>query len=49
MNFEALQHYFSFQYVPEPMTLNENINIVEPGTYFVRRRRNQFNLFVIGK
>ncbi|WP_058306713.1 asparagine synthase (glutamine-hydrolyzing) [Gracilibacillus massiliensis] len=33
---EALQHYLSFQYVPEPLSMNENINKVEPGHYFVK-------------
>lgn len=33
----ALQHYLSFQYVPEPMTLTEGILKVEPGHYFVKK------------
>ncbi|MFC4404794.1 asparagine synthase (glutamine-hydrolyzing) [Gracilibacillus xinjiangensis] len=34
---EALQHYLSFQYVPEPLSMNENIRKVEPGHFFVKR------------
>ncbi|MDC3418272.1 asparagine synthase (glutamine-hydrolyzing) [Aquibacillus salsiterrae] len=34
---EALQHYLSFQYVPEPMTMTSNINKVEPGHYFIKK------------
>ncbi|WP_085993332.1 asparagine synthase (glutamine-hydrolyzing) [Oceanobacillus senegalensis] len=34
---EALQHYFSFQYVPEPRTLFEDIKKVEPGSYFIKK------------
>jgi asparagine synthase (glutamine-hydrolysing) len=35
VNLEALHHYLSFQYVPEPLTLTEGIHKVEPGHYFV--------------
>src|SRR5690606_37776141 len=37
VNVEALHHYLSFQYVPEPMTLTEGINKVEPGHYFIQK------------
>ena len=30
----ALQHYLTFQYVPEPYTMADEIGRVEPGTYF---------------
>ncbi|MEI3611667.1 asparagine synthase (glutamine-hydrolyzing) [Pseudogracilibacillus sp. SO30301A] len=33
---EALQHYFSFQYVPEPFTLTKGVHMVHPGTYFIK-------------
>src|SRR5699024_8453954 len=32
---DALQHYLSFQFVPEPMTMTPGIKKVEPGHYFV--------------
>ncbi|WP_277674345.1 asparagine synthase (glutamine-hydrolyzing) [Piscibacillus halophilus] len=31
---DSLQHYLSFQFVPEPYTLSKGINKVEPGHYF---------------
>ncbi|MFD1020563.1 asparagine synthase (glutamine-hydrolyzing) [Thalassobacillus hwangdonensis] len=34
---DALHHYLSFQYVPEPYTMTKNINKVEPGHYFVKK------------
>lgn len=37
VNAEALQHYFTFQYVPEPYTLTENIYKAKPGHYFVKK------------
>ena len=33
LDLEALQHYFTFQYIPEPMTALKNIQVLEPGTY----------------
>src|SRR5690625_447407 len=37
INDTALQHYLSFQYVPEPMTLTKGINMVEPATDFRKK------------
>lgn len=37
VNVDALQHYLSFQYAPEPMTLAQGIEKVEPGHYFVKK------------
>ncbi|SET32940.1 asparagine synthase (glutamine-hydrolysing) [Oceanobacillus limi] len=37
VSYDALQHYLSFQFVPEPMTLTEGIKKVEPGHYFVKK------------
>ncbi|MGY0693205.1 asparagine synthase (glutamine-hydrolyzing) [Virgibacillus sp. FSP13] len=34
---EALQHYLSFQFVPEPLTMTTEIKKVEPGHYFVKK------------
>lgn len=33
---EALQHYLTYQYVPEPLTLHEGIKKVKPGYFFVK-------------
>ncbi|GAA0436832.1 asparagine synthase (glutamine-hydrolyzing) [Lentibacillus halophilus] len=37
VNLEALQHYLSFQFVPEPMTMTTSIQKMEPGHYFIKR------------
>ncbi|MFD2629746.1 asparagine synthase (glutamine-hydrolyzing) [Oceanobacillus kapialis] len=39
INERALQHYMSFQYVPDPMSLTEGIQRLEPGHYFVKEWR----------
>lgn len=38
INLEALQHYFSFQFVPDPFTLTEGIKQVQPGHYFIKKQ-----------
>ncbi|MGN8645238.1 asparagine synthase (glutamine-hydrolyzing) [Gracilibacillus sp. HCP3S3_G5_1] len=35
---EALQHYFTYQYVPEPMSMKETIRKIEPGSYFIKEK-----------
>lgn len=34
---ESLQHYLSFQYVPEPLTMTKGIKKIEPGHYFKKK------------
>src|SRR5699024_1005534 len=34
---QSLQHYLSFQYVPEPMTMTSDIYKIEPGHYFIKK------------
>ncbi|KAB2338902.1 asparagine synthase (glutamine-hydrolyzing) [Cytobacillus depressus] len=36
LNMEALQHYLTFQFVPEPDTMTKEIRKLEPGHYFTR-------------
>lgn len=36
VNPTSLQHYFTYQYVPEPDSLTEDIRKVEPGHYFIK-------------
>ncbi len=36
VNPTSLQHYFTYQYGPEPETLTTDINKIEPGHYFVK-------------
>ncbi|SDJ56017.1 asparagine synthase (glutamine-hydrolyzing) [Salimicrobium halophilum] len=45
MNIEALTHYFSFQYVPEPFTMFEDIKKLEPGQYFVKKSEEEEAVF----
>lgn len=33
----ALQHYMTFQYVPDPYTMSTNIKRLTPGHYFIKR------------
>ncbi|MFC7061079.1 asparagine synthase (glutamine-hydrolyzing) [Halobacillus seohaensis] len=33
----ALQHYLSYQFAPEPLTLTKGVHKVEPGHYFVKK------------
>ena len=37
LNYQALQHYFTYQFVPEPYTLSAGINKLEPGSYFTKK------------
>lgn len=37
VNVEQLQQYLTYQYVPEPESMSENITKVEPGHYFVKK------------
>ncbi|MCI2257253.1 asparagine synthase (glutamine-hydrolyzing) [Domibacillus sp. PGB-M46] len=34
---KSLQHYLSFQYVPEPDTMTENVKKLEPGHFFTQK------------
>ncbi|MEB1806031.1 MAG: asparagine synthase (glutamine-hydrolyzing) [Bacillaceae bacterium] len=34
---EALHHYLTYQYVPEPMTISANIKKLEPGQMFIKK------------
>ncbi|EIJ79332.1 asparagine synthase [Bacillus methanolicus PB1] len=37
LNYESLQHYLTYQFVPEPNTLSEGIKKLEPGHYFIKK------------
>ncbi|WP_445489342.1 asparagine synthase (glutamine-hydrolyzing) [Niallia sp. 03133] len=37
LNYESLQHYLTYQFVPEPHTMSEGINKLEPGHYFTKK------------
>ncbi|SFA39736.1 asparagine synthase (glutamine-hydrolysing) [Parageobacillus thermantarcticus] len=37
LHYDALQHYLTFQYVPEPMTMSVGIRKLEPGHYIKKK------------
>ncbi|MBL5893147.1 asparagine synthase (glutamine-hydrolyzing) [Heyndrickxia sporothermodurans] len=37
LNYEAAQHYMTFQFVPEPETMTAGIKKLEPGHYFIKK------------
>jgi asparagine synthase (glutamine-hydrolysing) len=37
LNYDALQHYLTFQYIPEPMTMSVGIKKLEPGHYIKKK------------
>lgn len=37
LDFEALQHYFTYQFVPEPLSMHDGIKKLEPGHYFTKK------------
>src|SRR5699024_982918 len=41
VNEEALQHYFSFQFVPEPYTLHKDVTMMDSATYFVKKQNEK--------
>ncbi|WP_339212863.1 asparagine synthase (glutamine-hydrolyzing) [Ornithinibacillus sp. FSL M8-0202] len=36
-HYQALQHYFSFQYIPPPLTLKKEITSLKPGHYLIKK------------
>ncbi|WP_053367457.1 asparagine synthase (glutamine-hydrolyzing) [Bacillus sp. FJAT-27245] len=37
LNYDSLQHYLTYQFVPEPETMTEGIHKLEPGHYFTKK------------
>ncbi|XJZ26572.1 asparagine synthase (glutamine-hydrolyzing) [Bacillota bacterium Lsc_1132] len=37
LNYDALQHYLTYQFVPEPETMSTGIKKLEPGHYFIKK------------
>ncbi|MEH7115265.1 asparagine synthase (glutamine-hydrolyzing) [Neobacillus niacini] len=37
LDYESLQHYFTYQFVPEPSTLSKGIYKLEPGHYYTKK------------
>ncbi|SME52921.1 Asparagine synthetase [glutamine-hydrolyzing] 1 [Bacillus mobilis] len=45
VNPTALQHYFTYQYGPEPETLTNDINKIEPGHYFIKEIGKELEVY----
>ncbi|MEC5308708.1 asparagine synthase (glutamine-hydrolyzing) [Bacillus thuringiensis] len=45
VNPTALQHYFTYQYGPEPETLTNDINKIEPGHYFIKEFGKEIEVY----
>jgi len=37
LNYDSLQYYLTYQFVPEPYTMSEGISKLEPGHYFTKK------------
>ncbi len=37
VNVEALHHYLTYQYVPEPLTMTDSVQKLQPGHYFYKK------------
>jgi asparagine synthase (glutamine-hydrolysing) len=37
LNYDALQHYLTYQFVPEPNTMSDGIKKLEPGHFFTKK------------
>ncbi|WP_226670431.1 asparagine synthase (glutamine-hydrolyzing) [Metabacillus litoralis] len=44
INSEALQHYLTYQYVPEPATMSDGINKLLPGHYFTKKTDGEMEI-----
>ncbi|TLS38882.1 asparagine synthase (glutamine-hydrolyzing) [Pseudalkalibacillus caeni] len=44
VNMQALQHYMTYQYPPEPATISEDIFKLEPGHYFTKKPGQPMNI-----
>lgn len=49
IDYDSLQHYLSFQFVPEPMTMTTGVKKVEPGYYFIKKPGNDLTFEVYWK
>ncbi|WP_141433743.1 asparagine synthase (glutamine-hydrolyzing) [Bacillus sp. 03113] len=44
INYESLQHYLTYQFVPEPESMSEGIQKLEPGHYFTKKIGSPMNI-----
>ncbi len=44
LNYDALQHYLTYQFVPEPESMSYGIKKLEPGHYFTKKIGEKLNI-----
>jgi asparagine synthase (glutamine-hydrolysing) len=44
LNYDSLQHYLTYQFVPEPHTMSEGISKLEPGHYFTKKMGSEMEI-----
>lgn len=44
LNYDSLQHYLTYQFVPEPHTMSEGISKLEPGHYFTKKLGSEMEI-----
>ncbi|WP_066172832.1 asparagine synthase (glutamine-hydrolyzing) [Bacillus marinisedimentorum] len=44
VDYTALQHYLTYQYVPEPMTMSQMIHKLPPGSHFIKKPGEPLNI-----
>ncbi|MBM7661489.1 asparagine synthase (glutamine-hydrolyzing) [Bacillus mesophilus] len=45
LNLQSIQHYLTYQYVPEPTTMIQTIKRMEPGHYFIKKLGSKMETF----
>lgn len=49
LNTQALQHYLTYQFVPEPYTLSGKVQKLEPGYYFIKKLGSPMEVYCYWK
>lgn len=44
LNYDSLQYYLTYQFVPEPNTMSEGISKLEPGHYFTKKMGSEMEI-----
>ncbi|MEK3991555.1 asparagine synthase (glutamine-hydrolyzing) [Robertmurraya sp. FSL R5-0851] len=44
LNYDSLQYYLTYQFVPEPYTMSEGISKLEPGHYFTKKMGSEMEI-----
>ncbi|WP_316571034.1 asparagine synthase (glutamine-hydrolyzing) [Neobacillus sp. YIM B06451] len=44
LNYDSLQHYLTYQFVPEPETMTDGIHKLEPGHYFTKKSGGKMDI-----